>query len=88
MPDTKLPNQNQNPQNVVNTPIDDASIDVTTETLADILFGQKLLNKSQYDDIKIKSASKGVSEESVIESMEIVPEAKLAQAKAKLLGIP
>ncbi|KKP80453.1 MAG: type II secretion system protein E, partial [Candidatus Levybacteria bacterium GW2011_GWB1_35_5] len=70
------------------TPIDDASIDVTTETLADILFTQKLLSKSQYDDIKIKSASKGVSEESVIESMEIVPEAKLAQAKAKLLGIP
>ena len=88
MPDTKLPNQNQNPQNVANTPIDDASIDVTTETLADILFTQKLLSKSQYDDIKIKSASKGVSEESVIESMEIVPEAKLAQAKAKLLGIP
>ena len=88
MPDTKLPNQNQNPQNVASTPIDDASIDVTTETLADILFTQKLLSKSQYDDIKIKSASKGVSEESVIESMEIVPEAKLAQAKAKLLGIP
>lgn len=88
MPDTKLPNQNQNPQNVANTPIDDASIDVTTETLADILFTQKLLNKNQYDDIKIKSASKGVSEESVIESMEIVPEAKLAEAKAKLLGIP
>jgi len=88
MPDTKLPNQNQNQQNIADTPIDDANIDVTTETLADILFTQKLLNKNQYDDIKIKSASKGLSEESVIESMEIVPEAKLAQAKAKLLGIP
>lgn len=88
MPDTKLPNQNQNPQNVAATPLDDTKTDTTTETLADILFTQKLLNKSQYDDIKIKSASKGLSEESVIESMEIVPEAKLAESKAKLLDIP
>lgn len=88
MPDTKLPNQNQNPQNVAATPLDDTKTDTTTETLADILLTQKLLNKSQYDDIKIKSASKGLSEESVIESMEIVPEAKLAESKAKLLDIP
>ena len=88
MPDTKLPNQNQNQQNIADTPIDDAFVDTTTETLADILFSQKLLNKNQYDEVKIKSASKGLSEESVIESMEIVPEAKLAETKAKLLGIP
>ncbi|MBI3984605.1 MAG: Flp pilus assembly complex ATPase component TadA [Candidatus Levybacteria bacterium] len=66
----------------------DEQIDVTTQTLADILYLEKLLNKSQYDDIKVKSASKGVSEEAIIESMEVVSPAKLAEAKAKLLGIP
>ncbi len=66
----------------------DEQIDVTTQTLADILYLEKLLNKSQYDDIKVKSASKGVSEEAIIESMEVVSPAKLAEGKAKLLGIP
>ena len=47
MPDTKLPNQNQNQQNIADTPIDDAFVDTTTETLADILFSQKLLNKNK-----------------------------------------
>ena len=43
------------------------------------------LPKTQYDDIKVKSASKGVSEETIIESLNIVTPDKLAEAKAKLL---
>lgn len=83
-------NQNtpQATQHVDTSPIENLQTDTVNQSLADILFAQKLLNKNQYDDVKVKSASKGVSEESVIESLEIVPEAKLAQAKATLLGIP
>lgn len=60
----------------------------TSQSLADVLFAQKLLTKQQYDDVKVKSASKGVSEDTMIESLEIVPEDKLYQAKALILGIP
>ncbi|OGH11406.1 MAG: hypothetical protein A3B38_01090 [Candidatus Levybacteria bacterium RIFCSPLOWO2_01_FULL_36_13] len=60
----------------------------TSQSLADVLFAQKLISQTQYDDIKVKSASKGVSEDTMIESMEIVPEDKLYQAKALILGIP
>src|SRR3989338_7002027 len=60
----------------------------TSQSLADVLFAQKLISQSQYNDIKVKSASKGVSEDTMIESMEIVAEDKLYQAKALILGIP
>ena len=58
------------------------------ESLSDILLAETLITKEQYNDIKVKSASKGVSEDTIVESLDIVPPAKLAEAKAKLLGIP
>lgn len=58
------------------------------QSLADVLYSQKLLTKQQYDDVKVKSAQKGVSEDTMIESMEIIPEDKLYQAKALIIGIP
>src|SRR3990172_13382281 len=70
------------------------SQDLSSQSLADnpslsgILLSDKLINKVQYDDIKVKSASKGIPEDTVIESMGIVPTDKFAQAKAKLLNIP
>ncbi|MGA2911517.1 MAG: ATPase, T2SS/T4P/T4SS family [Candidatus Levyibacteriota bacterium] len=60
----------------------------STQSLADTLLSQKLITKEQYDNVKVKSASEGVSEETVVESLNLVPPEKLAQAKAKLLGIP
>lgn len=60
----------------------------SNQGLADILFNDKLINKQQYDEIKVQSASKGVSEEAIVESLNIVPSGKFAEAKAKLLGIP
>ena len=68
--------------------------DITTQqgseykTLLDILLADKLITQGQYDDIKVKSASKGVSEDTIIESISIVSADKLAEAKAKLLNIP
>lgn len=60
----------------------------SSQSLADVLFSDKLLTKEQYDDVKVKSASKGLSEESVIESLNVVPPEKFAEAKAKILNIP
>lgn len=58
------------------------------KTIIDILLEDNLITKEQYDDIKVKSASQGVSGASIIESMDIVSEKKLAEEKAKLLGVP
>jgi type IV pilus assembly protein PilB len=60
----------------------------STQSLADTLLSQSLITKEQYSDIKVKSASKGVSEETIVESLNIVKPEKLAEAKAKLLNIP
>lgn len=58
------------------------------KTLLDILLLDNLITQEQYDDIKVKSTSQGVPSSSIIESMNIIPEEKLAQEKAKLVGIP
>ncbi len=58
------------------------------QSLADILFADKLLTQEQYDDIKVKSASKGVPEESILEALAIVSDEKVSRAKAKLWDIP
>lgn len=87
MPDTQATNaQNQNTGSV-NVVVDSAALE-NAHTLADALIAQNLINKQQYDEIKVKSASKGVSEETIVESMEIVQPDKLAAAKAQILGIP
>ncbi|MEK7160070.1 MAG: ATPase, T2SS/T4P/T4SS family [Patescibacteria group bacterium] len=64
------------------------SISSSNQTLSDILLTDKLINKTQYDDIKVKSASKGISEESVVESLNVMSPEKFAEEKAKLLNIP
>jgi len=58
------------------------------KTLIDILLADKLITQQQYDDIKVKSASQNLSSESLLESMGVVDEKKLAEEKAKLLGVP
>ena len=60
----------------------------SNQTLVDVLLAQNLLTKEQADEIKVKSASNGVSEETTIEALNIVPPEKLSEAKAKLLNIP
>jgi type IV pilus assembly protein PilB len=57
-------------------------------TIADVLLADNLLTKQQYDDIRVQSASSGEAEETIIEKLGIIPEDKLAQAKARALGIP
>jgi type IV pilus assembly protein PilB len=73
------------PENAVN--LSSQSLN-QNQTLSDILLSDKLITQVQYDDIKVKSASKGVSEETIVESLSIITPAQFAQAKAKMLGIP
>ncbi len=58
------------------------------KTLLDILLLDNLITQAQYDDIKVKSANQGLSSVDIVESMNIIDEEKLAQEKAKLLGVP
>ncbi|MBI2189919.1 MAG: type II/IV secretion system protein [Candidatus Levybacteria bacterium] len=69
-------------------PNNDVSPVASVQTVADILLSEHLLNQEQYEDVKVKSASEGKSIERIIESENLVAPDKLAEAKAKLLGIP
>lgn len=58
------------------------------QTVADILLVEHLLTPQQYETVKVKSASGTESIDKVLESLNYVSEEKLAEAKAKLLGVP
>lgn len=58
------------------------------KSLLDTLLLEKLITKEQYDEVKLKSANLGKTQEAVLESLNIVNERKLAEAKAKILGVP
>ncbi len=60
----------------------------SNQSLSDLLLSEKLITPEQYNEVKVKSASQNISDESIITSTNLVPEVKLAEAKAKLLGIP
>ncbi len=59
-----------------------------TNSIVDLLYSEHLLSDEQYSDIKVKSATMGKTPEAILDSLSIVPEAKIAEARAKLLGIP
>lgn len=60
----------------------------SNQTLSDILLASHALTQEQYTQIKVKSASQGISDEQVLEQTGIVPPDKIVEAKAKLLGVP
>jgi len=66
----------------------DPSAQSSNMNLLDTLLGEHLLNQAQYNDIKVKAATQGVSEESIISASRLISEDKIAEAKAKMLGIP
>ena len=70
------------------TPVLPASDQSDETSLLDILHSEHFLTNEQYEAVKIKSASGGQSAVDVLQSMHIVSEAKIAEVKAKLLGIP
>ncbi|HWY79246.1 MAG TPA: GspE/PulE family protein [Candidatus Sulfotelmatobacter sp.] len=57
-------------------------------SLLDVLHEEQLLTDQQYESVKIKSATVGQSPIDVLKSMHIMSEAKIAEAQAKILGVP
>ncbi len=57
-------------------------------TLLDMLNAEHLLTDQQYKQVKIKGASAGQSTVDVLKSMHIISDSKIAEAQAKMLGIP
>ncbi|MBA3724581.1 MAG: Flp pilus assembly complex ATPase component TadA, partial [Candidatus Levybacteria bacterium] len=57
-------------------------------TLLDVLHAEGHLTDAQYETIKIKSVSAGQTPVDVLKSMAIVSDDKIAEAQAKILGIP
>ncbi len=66
----------------------DTQAPTKNQTLSDILLAEHLLTQEQYNDVKVKSATQNVSDESIITAANYVTEQNMAEAKAKLLGIP
>jgi len=58
------------------------------KTLLDILLSEHLLTPEQFEDIKLKSATQGLSYEKILKSLNLITDEKLLEAKAKLLGVP
>ncbi len=59
-----------------------------SQSLVDILFEDHILTPAQYEEIKLQSISSNQPIESILESGKYVSEEKLAEARAKTLGIP
>ena len=61
---------------------------VSQENILTSLLSDHTISEQQYNDVKVKSASEGKSIEAVLKTMQIVGDAKLAEVRAKLLGVP
>lgn len=71
---------------IVNSP--QATDSSQEQSFINVLLSEHLLTQEQYDEIQVKSATQALPVETVLESMHIVPEDKIAEAKAKVLGVP
>lgn len=87
-----MPNDSntQLPVNPVQAPAEAAlqQNNSSVQTILDVLLSEHLITPAQYEEIKVKSASEGKSIEGIISSLNIVPEERLTEAKAVVLGIP
>ncbi len=64
------------------------AISTSQTALSDALYQQRLLTPAQYNDIKLKTVTQGIPEEDVLNSLNIVSEDKIAETKARMLGVP
>jgi len=69
-------------------PTADLSSSAQGTTILDVLALEHLITPQQLEEIKVKSAILGKPYEETLTSLNIVPAEKVAEAKAKLLGIP
>jgi type IV pilus assembly protein PilB len=59
-----------------------------SKTFLDVLYGDGAITSEQLESIKIKSATEGKSLVDVLKDMNLVPEDKISEAQARVLGIP
>ena len=91
--DPSLPIE-QAPLPSTNTAAQDATIQTASfnsgnvQTILDTLFADNSITQEQYDEVKVKSANGGKSVESVLIGLHIVTDMQIAQARAKMLGVP
>ncbi len=64
------------------------AISTSQTALSDALYQQRLLSPAQYNDIKLKVVTQGLSEEDVLNALNVVSEDKMSETKAKILGVP
>lgn len=64
------------------------SLDQEDLTLLDTLVAQNSLTSAQANDIRTKSALEGKSVEELLNATKMLPEEKIAEAKARVLGVP
>lgn len=57
-------------------------------SLLDMLLAEHALSQEQYNDVKVKSVTTGISIEDTLASLHIVDDNRIAEAKARMLGIP
>jgi type IV pilus assembly protein PilB len=75
-------------------PLSDQPVELTqtdienARSVLDILLAEHLLSKEQYEEVKVESATKGKSLIQTLIESNIMPEEKISEAQAKLLGIP
>lgn len=60
----------------------------SNQSVVDILYAGHVITPAQYEDIRLKSAQSNQSPETILESMHIASEDQLAEAKARVLGVP
>lgn len=87
MPDvssSSLPSYNQPlvPASVVNP------LEAEAKSVVDLLYAEKLLTKTQYEEVKVKSMSAGKSPTEILQEMHILSDDVIIQAQAKLIGVP
>lgn len=83
-----MPDTSQNTTTSSNQAYDQALGIPHIQTIADILLAEHVITQEQYEAIRVKSASESQTVDDVIEQMNIVPEDKFFEAKAKMLGVP
>ncbi len=62
--------------------------DQSSLSLLDMLLADHLLTDQQYQQVKLKSDEGGQSTVDVLKSMHIIPDSKIAEAQAKIIGVP
>ena len=70
------------------TPAANSSVNGNGSTLADVLVGLGMLDRSRADQVKLAEIQTGNSQEDIIKKSQLVPAEKLIEAKAKLYNIP